>query len=234
MTAYGNMDRGFAGMPQGLEKDVFSRLAAAQVEFGAPVFLQEGNDDSAFPFIADQALITYDADFVASNSIAATVNGVAITPVVYATSHAATFAAVVAAIDGLTDVSVVSSDSTARTILVETTGVTTVATSVVTLGTSQAGVTVGFATSRELGGVAQSTQKTPAYYAQYDAINIMREGTILVAVPVAVDSQQLAYLTSAGVWTNVSSGNVATNYKFRSSTSGAGLADLEVIKKGAL
>ena len=45
-----------------------------------------------------------------------TVNGVAITPVVYATSHAATFAAVIAAIDALDGVSAVA--GTGREILI--------------------------------------------------------------------------------------------------------------------
>lgn len=48
--------------------------------------------------------ITFSADFVASNSIAATINTVAITPVVYATSHAATLTALAAAIALNTDV----------------------------------------------------------------------------------------------------------------------------------
>ena len=43
--------------------------------------------------------ITFDADFVASNSIAWSIDGVAQTAIVYATSHAATIAALAAAIE---------------------------------------------------------------------------------------------------------------------------------------
>lgn len=43
--------------------------------------------------------ITFDADFVASNSIAYSVDGVSQTPIVYATSHAATLSALAAAIE---------------------------------------------------------------------------------------------------------------------------------------
>lgn len=209
MTAYGNMDRGVAGLPQGLDKEVISRLAGAQIEYGAPAMLRSGEAEKCFPFVADRALITYSADFVASNSIAVTVNDVVMTPVVYATSHAATFAALVVAVEALTGVDVVSSDVTARTILVQTTGLTTVATSAVTLGATQASVTVGFGTGDAVGGVAMFTQKTPAYYEAADAVNIERSGNILVTVAVAITAGQAAYLTSTGLWTNVSTGNVA-------------------------
>lgn len=48
--------------------------------------------------------VTFDIDFVASNSIAFTINGDVQTPIVYATSHAATIAALATAIEAHADV----------------------------------------------------------------------------------------------------------------------------------
>ena len=90
-----------------------------------------------------RAIITYSADFVASNSIALAVNGVSITPVVYATSHAVTFAALIAAVEALSSCSC-TGDATARTLTIIPTDqdIDPVVTSQVTLGASQATATV--------------------------------------------------------------------------------------------
>jgi len=90
--------------------------------------------------------ITYDADFVASNSITFNINGQSITPVVFATSHNATVEALRAAIQGLSGVETAKiTDSPTNRIIEVITPIfndtlfrTTLATSLVTLGASQA------------------------------------------------------------------------------------------------
>lgn len=86
----------------------------------------------------------------------------------------------------------------------------------------------------ELLGVAGRTQKDPGKYSVGDSVNIIRSGKVWVPVAGAVAAQAKAYLTPAGVWTDEVGTNLATNYIFREGTAGAGLALLEVIKKGAL
>lgn len=82
-------------------------------------YKSEGEQLSHAFAVADRrAILSFSADFVASNSTALSVNGVSITPVVYATSHAATFAALVAAIDGLSSVESATGNSTTRLITI--------------------------------------------------------------------------------------------------------------------
>lgn len=81
--------------------------------------------------------ITFNADFVASNSIAWTLNGVAQTPIVYATSHAATLAALAAAIEAAQEVYTCTGATRTLTITSESADQPTL-TFTVTLGASQA------------------------------------------------------------------------------------------------
>lgn len=113
----------------------------------------------ATPVVA-ATVITFDADFVASNTINGTVNGEAIVQVTYATSHAATFAAVVASIEteigtGLSipasQFSVVG-NAVARTIVIQGIPNITAASIVVAAGASQAGVTIAKTTNVSTGG----------------------------------------------------------------------------------
>lgn len=96
-----------------------------------------------FTVAKGEEVVVYDANFIALNSITFSVNGEAITPRVYATSHAATITALAADIEALTAVESARLDPTDpnnRTILVvpATTDVDPTITSVVTLGASQA------------------------------------------------------------------------------------------------
>ena len=232
MSEYGTLDKALPGLLYGIESDVRSGAANAAIDFGAPVFIDVGEDVKVRPFVKDETIVTYDADFVASNSIAASVNGVAITPVVYATSHAATFAALVAALDALSGVDIVSSNATTRVIRLRTKGTTLTFTSTVTLGASQAVATQQASTSYLFGGVALRTAKNlvsgVARYEAKDPVNVLQEGTVWVTTADAVSSQKAVYLTSAGAWTDEVTGNILTPYTFRTSTTGAGLAVIEV------
>ena len=108
--------------------------------------------------VADsEAVAVYSASFVASNSITFVVNGVAITPVVYGSSHVLTVAALVAAIDGLSTVESATLDPldiNSRTIIVKpviNTATPTI-TSVVTSGASQATMSSNWYPSQLLPG----------------------------------------------------------------------------------
>lgn len=229
MTAYGNMDNAVAGLLQGCDNNISSRIAGAAIEFGKPLFAKASGDGKGLPFVADRATLTFSADFGASNSVIVTVNGVATVAEVYATSHAATFAAVVAKVEALAGVDVVSSSSTARTITITTIGIACVASAAVTGGSAvTAAASFPGSVSLEFLGVTVRTDKRPGSYEAGDAINVLGEGRVSVPVAGAVGVDDPAYLTSAGVWTNTASGNMATGAFFRTSTTGAGFATLEI------
>ena len=77
-------------------------------------------------------------------------------------------------------------------------------------------------------GVAFFTQKFPGSYEAQDSVNIARTGLVWVPVSSAVQANNALYITPAGVWTDVTTSNTACKGKFRSSTSGAGLALVEL------
>lgn len=247
MPEYGLYEQGFPGMTaRGFVKDAVPGAARQAIAFGAPVFAKEGDEVGRFPFIADQMTFTYSADFSASNSIAVTANGVSITPVEYGTSHAATFAALVAAIEALAGVDVVASNATTRTITLRTwsgstaTPVVTGATSAVT-GGSAVTVAAQFGTSLKLRGVAMHQHKEPlnglVRYEVKDPVSVMISGRIFVKNADTVVAHKPAYLTATGTWTDETVAgavsNLSTPYFFRSNVSGAGLALLEVVEKPA-
>ncbi len=106
----------------------------------------------------DTASSVFSADLITGNVINATVNGVAIDPVTYATSHLATMQAIAAEIAAIPSVtSAVVGGASNRTItIISDVGTASVVTSfVVTLGASQATVTTTGSQSGTFFGVTQ-------------------------------------------------------------------------------
>lgn len=159
----------------------------------ATTIMQKGisghNIHEHFEVGARRGIITFSADFVASNSIAVTVNGVAITPVVYATSHAATFAALIAAIDGLSSCSC-TGDATARTLLIKPTDsdADPVITCTVTLGASQATATIQTAINDMFEG-CPVTLDTDGTVIRYNSLATQNTQVIGYAIKEAVSGE---------------------------------------------
>lgn len=188
----------------------------------------------------DKASVTYSADFVASNSIPFSVQigsavALSITPVVYATSHAATFAALIAAIDALAGVSAVA--GTGREIIVTVDNGTdniTISNTTVTGGGSQPTVTTAYTSSGVFEGISVLRHGQPVSvdgddkYEINDAVNVMTRGCIWVYVVATVAYGDDAYVyndksnsANQGQFTNSSSGNLAVaSGKFRSAAVG--------------
>lgn len=82
-------------------------------------------------------------------------------------------------------------------------------------------------------GIIGTPGNGTASYKATEAVNILTSGEVYVPVAAATTSHKPAYVTPAGVWTDVAAGNVLSAFIFRSSTTGAGLARLEVNKVGA-
>jgi len=97
-----------------------------------------------------QAVLTFDADFVASNTINGTVNAVAWGEVTYATSHAATATALLAALNAVTGVTA-TKDSTGRIYTIYSGALTNVVTAVVAAGATQAGAVITYPTNTKTG-----------------------------------------------------------------------------------
>lgn len=107
----------------------------------------------------DTASSVFSADLITGNVVNATVNGVAITPVTYATSHLATMQAVANAIADIPSVSsatVGGANNRTITIISNVGTATTVSSFVVTLGASQATVTTTASQSGTFFGVTQA------------------------------------------------------------------------------
>lgn len=106
---------------------------------------QEHKLQHEFTVAPAEILVSYDANFVASNSIAFSFNGNAIVAEVYATSHAATMAALVAkieALDGVLSVTMDRTDTNGRSFfIIPEDGTEPTVESVVSSGASQAAMT---------------------------------------------------------------------------------------------
>ena len=234
MGAYGTPDVAVAGQIDSLHWEIDSMAAGESINPGAPVFSYNGDTTgTAWGFKVDTAKVVYSADFVASNSIAFTVNGVSITPVVYGTSHAATVAALVAAVDALAGVDCIldTTDTNSRTLLVRTKGLTNTTTSAVTLGASQATVTVTTGSGQVFRGVAKYAPRVPATvggsaaYVQYESVPVARLADIWVPADSGVDIGEKVYITSTGTF-GVSGVEVGRCQTSRDSTTGLALVRL--------
>jgi len=203
MGAYDYMSEAVNGLKWGLDSYIEGGWVCKDsngLSFGQPVFGYVDDETGAYAYYNDTAKVAYDADFVTSNSIAFSVNGVAITPVVFATDHATTMAALIAAVEALTGVEAVldSTDANGRTLLVRTRGAACTVVTTVTLGASQAVATITYASGQVFLGVAMFVQKEPVGYAQYEAVNIIAEGGVYVTPVGNVEANETAYVDNSG------------------------------------
>jgi len=160
----------------------YSNVDASALQFGRGVALDRSpNADKAVRnFYQEIATVTYDADFVTSNSIAFSVNGAAITPVVFDTDQATTKAALVAAIDALTGVSCVAGAGrvivvTRRVLPAEDSADIAIETEV-TLGGSQASASTVYSTDQVFGGICMLKQNEDGEIAQYEVNSYGTQG----------------------------------------------------------
>lgn len=230
MPAYGNIDTARAGLLYGLDNQIEGGWASTPVlgiEFGRPVFSYVGDTVSLYTYKADTGKIVFDADFVTSNSILITVNGVAADAVVFATDHDTTAALVLAAINAIPNVEAVldSTDATNRTYYILEKGVTAVVLEAVTLGATQADGTITYTTAQVFVGMAVKTQNASGLYEQYDAVNVLVKGYCYGNASTATAANLKAYVGSTGLWANA---GVEIGARFRSNLSAAGLVLVEV------
>lgn len=143
MSQYGDFDQAIAGLKYGEDSDVKSFVSKqiAGIAFGLPLFGYEGNDNDVFAFRQNISAMTFDGDFTAGDVITLTVDGVALTPVTYAASHAATLAALVVVVEA--EVTGSTATGVTRTITIEVEdGVNRAVTETVVGGTEATGTEV--------------------------------------------------------------------------------------------
>lgn len=227
-------------------------IAKEAIGVGSGISKVIGSDDQVRLPAANQGKVTFDADFVASNVINMTVNGTAIAPVTYATSHANTLALVAAAIAAVTTYVASASATGAREITVNGIDDVDVAITaiVVTLGLSQANGTFTKGTRDKLHGVAMLSQALEGNLPGVDTVptvpakslvNVVRQGKVFVYFETAfnpdTDTLYCRFFDggagkAVGQFRNTDDSGtafaVAGNFAVRSALSGAGIGVLEL------
>lgn len=194
MALYGYQDSARAGGLFGDEHDFQEKPAAQSIDFGAPVFVYEG-DTKGYKAHRNKATGLWAGDFVTSNVIVVTVGIDGATPITvdavnFTSNQATTRTALVAAINA--NASLVALGVTAavgtgtRDVVITAAKGTTVTafTSSITGGTAQEAMTVTYSTTAKFGGVAVLDTSVPlGYYSQYDSISLATCGQVVVPVP---------------------------------------------------
>jgi|WetSurMetagenome_2_1015567.scaffolds.fasta_scaffold02830_8 hypothetical protein len=239
MAQYGTPDVAVAGLMDGGRWVVESANPQENINFGAPVFGMVGVERAAYNFHNEIATITLSTDLIAANVISVTYAGITVSET-FASTHAATMTALVAAIkvDLAAYVSDASVTGDVLTITFKPQYDATV-TAAVTLGTTQPTITNAVSTARVFLGVAPFVQLGGAAYgagtATYQALgdmNIVTRGRIWVLAAATVSDKDPAYVikgagTTMGTFTDVSTNNYNIGGFFRSNYTG-GFALLEI------
>lgn len=173
---------------------------------------EESADWYCFSIIATKAATaTFDTDFVTSNSIVFTINGVAVTAVPFTTDNAGTYAAIKTQIEADITDSEVTIDAMAKTVIVEIFGdqVETMSV-VVTGGTTQPVGTVTYINEDDYKAAAAwaETQKKIFFYASSSAAiyNPSSETDI------AYYMKNLAYARTVSIYHTSAQGDSAPSY----------------------
>lgn len=234
MAAYGDMDARLAGNKYGLDSRDESFLVKEPTGIlpGYPVFGYDNDETSAYLFHQDQDTVLFDADFVTTNQIDGTVNGVAISPVTFTTDHATTSGLLAAAILAIASVTsaTITDAGTDRSFRIITKGAETVASFTVTLGATQAGsaVTSAVSAGNTYLGVARFEQKEDAdsnIWAFNTEIPVMTQGRIDGVTGETVEANTVAYVRTDGTF---GTSGVTTSGRFKSNETGAGIANVFV------
>ena len=244
MAAYGTPDAAIAGLLYGEKHDVDSAIAKEDIAFGSPVFGPVGVENVAYGPHKDKATETLSADLVASNVLTTTINGIAVAST-FATDHATTMTAHIAAINAKTELAALgitaAAGSSNRVVVISApAGVDLTVSGAVTLGASQATVTIVYGTNLKFLGVAPFIQiggksfgAGTSKWEALQAVNIVKAGMLWVRAESTVADKDPAYVSGVGgagtlgKFTDVSTNNYDIGAFFRSNASG-GLALLEV------
>ena len=243
MGAYGNPDAAIAGMIVGVPNDVESAIAKEDIAYGSPVYGPVGVENAAYGPHKDKATTLLSADLVTSNVITTVINSISVAST-FATDHATTMTAHIAAINAKAELIALGitavAGATNRGIAISApAGLDLVVTQAVTLGGSQATATITYGTNLKFLGAAAFVQNGgkdwgagTAKWKTGMSVNIVADGTLWVPVESTVADKDPAYAVIGGTGTlgkfnDVSTNNYDIGSFFRSNVNN-GLAILEV------
>lgn len=251
MPAYSTIDPAIDGLQWGSAPRIESAIAQEPIPFGIAVFGKDGVDNACWKAHQDQVLATGSGALVTSNSVAISftftpttgalagiAQNIVITPVVFATSDAATITAIIAAINANATVvavnaavpgslkGIASPTATAFQWGIQAdAGDITSLSAVVTLGAGQITYTYAYSEFKRFLGVSAFTQRGgrlygagTANYGQYESVNIITLGEVWVSDGgVSVLNGQKAYVivtpgATQGQFNNATSSGTTTNF----------------------
>jgi len=215
MGAYNYMDSWIPGQSTEENQEVFSvrtRAAQEDISFGKPVCGYTGDESKAWNYKLDTTKLVFSGDLSASNSTVLTVDGVALTAVVFATTHLAAMQALAAKVKAATfvdghgdtkyyDCIIDPEDATNRTLLIRAKGATSVSSGVVS-GGSAVTITATYQSDQVFLGISYYSAKDVAFnaaaaYAKYfqnQDINIAEKGIVAVYVKGTILADKVAYI----------------------------------------
>ncbi|RLE45699.1 hypothetical protein DRJ25_05255 [Candidatus Woesearchaeota archaeon] len=234
---YGNISQLSAGNLYGAQRGAVTEpyVAREPLAFGKCAFGYVGDGDNAVAIHDDKVVITYSADFTASNATAidVTINGKVMGTIAFNTSHDITMADLVVAVQALDGAWKVS--ATGRILTVVTPGETASGSTVVTGSSAPTGTPV-VSQSADLVvlGPVLKAQKAPTAvagsdegYVENETLEVLVEGYITVQVDdianVIINTPVYVIKTGsdAGKFTGTSGGNLALNASFHFIADGA-------------
>jgi hypothetical protein len=240
---YGDMKKALAGQTFGLEAECESFCAGEEFFPGDPAFGIVGDDKMAYKAHVSAVTLTADANLVTGNSIAVTVNGIAVDAVSFVSNSAATIAAIVTAINlneeiRALGITAFAAEGSARAFSLQGPGVTITASAEVTRGAAQAEFAFAANDFAKFLGVTRFEQLGAGIdvgkFAPTDAIPVQTRGKIFVPVADNADPQdkKSAYVilsgADAGKFTDVESDNYDCGCFFRGGRVSGNLALIEL------
>jgi len=201
----------YAGMQadSGIDYDV-SRTAEGVIGFGLGAVAGTDAEEQVRLPLFETSSVTYGSDFGASNVISFTVNGVSISPVTYASSHAATLTALVAAVNGLTGVT--ATNPSGRVVKVVVSGVDNVSTTSVAGGSAVTSAVVTSSSDVVRGISVAILNQTTGNYTDTNIVTVKRRGAIWVQTDgsgVTVDGS--VYIDTDGKFTDSTTDSLAVS-----------------------
>lgn len=247
-TSYpSNMPIGLAGTLYDIgDNDVLSRAAVGAIGVGRAVMRHQGKPDTSARLPKkNYETIAFSTDFVTGNSIVATVNGVALSAVVFATDHLTTITALATAIQNTVPVLTATvGGASNRSIFLTGNDVDITVTVATTGGAGQPTATYTYDTADYLLGIAMLSSVEQAMttgvvdIADLTAVNILNKGRVWVVVEEAVTPASPVFIRHTDNGANTSGGFRAsadtarakefTRLRYMSSASAGGLAVVEI------
>lgn len=244
MKLYGDTPKAVAGAKFGLTCETETFSAGERIYPGDPCFGMTGEGKVCYGAHVNAVSLIAAADLVAGNSVAVTINGIAVAPVAFDGSSANTVKKIIQTIDLNDDVRALGIDAfgiddAPRGIFLSAPGVSITASAAVTGGASQTSFSQSAYTNMKFVGVARhqelSYREGTGFYPPQASVNVQTSGKVWVPVADGANpgDKEAAYIVmtgaDAGKFTDSAAGGAYdSGCVFRSEKIEGGLALIEV------